>query len=302
MSRIERISDRLPRLYQAYEKKSLLFILLQSIDKQLSYLEEGITSLMKSHWVDTAEGEDLDKLSAIAGSNRMLDNDTSFRRRLRKTVEEYRGGGTLPIIKEKTQELLNSRNEDDFEIIENPRIRTFAEFSVVANNTWTLGSYSIKNEKLTLSLAIEGAGIVINPTITNLDTSQSITLNGKLEEGQQLVIKQNEALLDEENITEKIKSDQPLLLSRKESVWKYSESLSEIIGVFDTAKFDEHAFAIGIPTVKVRFGWTRSQTSTFLIKIKSKVLRESGLTESFLQRILNPMKAVGVKIIIEVME
>jgi len=36
-----------------------------------------------------------------------------------------------------------------------------------------------------------------------------------------------------------------------------------MIGVFDTGKFDEHTFMIGIPTVKVRFDWVRSQPSTF---------------------------------------
>jgi hypothetical protein len=302
MSRIERISGRLPRLYQAYEKKSLFSILLQSADKQLSDLEEGITDLMKAHWVDTAKGAELDKLAALVGSKRISDNDVHFRKKLKRTVEEYRGGGTLSIIQERVQELLNSSSKDDFEIIENPRVKTSAEFSVVANDTWTLGSNSIENEKPTLSLAIEGKGEVSNPVITNMDTGESLAFDGKLRAGKQLVIRQKKALLGEEDITEKVTSEQTLQLLRKESVWRYSESFSERIGVFDSGKFDEHTFAIGIPTVKVRFDWVKSQPATFLIKIKSNVLRKSGLTESYLEKTLNLMKAVGVKSIIEVME
>ena len=302
MSRIERINSRLPRIYQAYEKKSLFFILLQSIDKQLNELEEGITDMMKAHWVDTAKGAELDKLAALVGSKRISDNDVTFRRNLKRTVEEYRGGGTLSIIQERVQELLNSTNKDDFEIIENPRVKTSAEFSVVANDTWTLGSNSIENEKPTLSIALEGKGEVSNPLITNLDTGQSITFTGKLGAGKQLVIKENKALLGEADMTKKVTSESPLQLLRKESVWRYSESLSEMIGVFDTGKFDEHTFAIGIPTVKVRFDWSMSQPSTFLIKIKSNVLRKSGLTESYLEKTVNSMKAIGVKSIIKVME
>jgi len=302
MSRIERISGRLPRLYQAYEKKSLFYILLQSIDKQLSELEEGITDLMKAHWVDIAKGADLDKLAALVGSKRISENDVHFRRNVKRTVAEYRGGGTLLIIQERVQELLNSSGKDDFEIIENPRVKTSAEFLVVANDTWLLGSNSIKNEEPTLTLSIEEKGEVSNPLITNLDTGESIGFVGKLVADKQLVIKRNNSLLGKEDITEKITSKQPLKLLRKECVWRYSESFSERIGVFDTGKFDEHTFAIGIPIVKVRFDWNKSQPATFLIKIKSNVLRKSGLTESYLEKTLNSMKAVGVKSIIKVME
>ena len=247
MSRIEIIRGRLPRIYRSYEKESLFFILLQSLVNQLNELEEGITDLMKAHWVDTAKREDLDNMAALVGSKRISTDDANFRRKLKRTVEEYRGGGTLPIILERVPELLNSGNKDDFEVIENPRVNTSAEFSVVANDTWILGSNSTKNEKPMISLAIEGTGEVSNPQITNLDTGQSITFAGKLKAGEQLVIKQNKALLGKEDVTEKITAEQPLQLVRKESNWRYTESLSEMVGVFDKGKFDEQIFAIGIP-------------------------------------------------------
>jgi hypothetical protein len=303
MSRLERISGRLPRLYQSAEKKALIFILLRAVDKQLSNAEEGITEVMKAHWVDTAKKEELDEMSILVGSKRMPEeDDTQLRGRLKRAVEEYKGGGTLFIIRERVKELLSADSKDDFEITENPRVKTSAEFSVVANDTWTLGSNSIEDEKPTLSLAVEEEGEVSNPQITNLDTGQSITFAGKLKAGKQLVIKKNKALLGEEDVTKKVSPKEPLQLLRKESTWRYSEALSEMIGVFDTGKFDEHTFAVGIPTVKVRFDWVKSQPSTFLIKIKSNVLLKSGLTESYLERTVNSMKAAGVNAIIKVME
>lgn len=303
MSRLERISGRLPRLYQSAEKNSLLFILLQSVDKQLDDAEEGITEVMKAHWVDTAKKEELDKMLSLLGSKRMPEEDDAhLRGRLKRAVEEYKGGGTLSIIRERVKELLNSDNKDDFEIIENPRVKTSADFLVVANDTWTLGSNSIENEKPTLYLSVEGEGEVSNPQITNLDTEQSLTFTGKLKAGKQLVIKQNKALLGEDDVTKNVSPKEPLQLLRKESIWRYSEAFSEMVGIFDTGKFNEHIFAVGIPTVKVRFDWVKSQPSTFLIKIKSSVLLKSGLTKSYLERTVNSMRAAGVNAIIKVME
>jgi len=305
VSRLERISGRLPRIYQSAEEKALIFFLVQAVDKQLNKAEEVITEVMKAHWVDTAKKEELDEMSTLLGSKRMPEeNDANLKGRLKRTVEEYKGGGTISIIRERVKELLNSDKKDDFEIIENPRVKASAEFLVVANDTWTLGSNSIEDEKPTLSLAVEGEGEgeVSNPQITNLDTEESLIFAGKLKAGKQLVIKKNKALLGEEDVTKKVTPKEPLQLLRKESIWRYSEPLSEMIGVFDTGKFDEHTFMIGIPTVKVRFDWVRSQPSTFLIKIKSSVLLKSGLTQSYLERTVNSMKAAGVNAIIKVME
>jgi hypothetical protein len=91
-------------------------------------------------------------------------------------------------------------------------------------------------------------------------------------------------------------------LLRKGSVWKYSEALLEKIGVFDTAIFDEHTFAVGVPTVRLHFEWTRRQPATFMIKIKSETLMKNGITESNLQKTVDSLKAAGVNAIIKVME
>jgi hypothetical protein len=301
MSKIERVGDRLPRFYKNWQKNSLIFSLLQAVGKQMDNAEEEISNLMKAHWVSTAQRDELGRLGVLVGSKRIPEeDDTRYRARLKRAVNEYKGGGTVSAIFENIKELMEAKSDEDIEIVENPPIKDTAEFLVIANNTWTLGSNSIEDEEPSLTLTVEGEGEVSNPEIINTDTGESIALKGKLKSGERLTIKKNKAFIDEQDVTENISTQKPLLLLRKGSTWKYSEALLELIGVFDTAKFDEHTFAVGVPTVKIRFEWTRRQPATFLVQIRSKALRESGLTESYLEKAVNSMKAAGVNAIIKV--
>jgi hypothetical protein len=301
MSKIERVGDRLPRFYKNWQKNSLIFSLLQAVGKQMDRAEEEISNLMKAHWVSTAQRDELGRLGVLVGSKRIPEeDDTRYRARLKRAVNEYKGGGTVSAIFENIKELMEAKSDEDIEIVENPPIKDTAEFLVIANNTWTLGSNSIEDEEPSLTLTVEGEGEVSNPEIINTDTGESIALKGKLKSGERLTIKKNKAFIDEQDVTENISTQKPLLLLRKGSTWKYSEALLELIGVFDTAKFDEHTFAVGVPTVKIRFEWTRRQPATFLVQIRSKALRESGLTESYLEKAVNSMKAAGVNAIIKV--
>ena len=303
MSRIERISDRFPRFYRKWEEGSLISILLQSIGVQLNDTEERITDLMQAHWVDTAQGEELDKLGSLVGARRMpRENDKHFRAFLERAVDEYRGGGTVSVIREGFKELIGTKDKEDIEIVENPLVEDFEEVVVIANDTWGLGSGSIKDEKSSLSLLVEGEGEVSNPQIKNIDTEKSITYKGKLKSGEQLIIKQSRALLGEKDVTgDMILPEAPLLL-RKGSTWKYSESLSERIGVFDSGKFDEHTFAVGVPTVRVRFEWTKQVPATFVVQVKKNALMASGLNESTLKKAANAFRAAGISVIVKVKE
>jgi hypothetical protein len=301
MSKIERIGDRLPRFYKNWQKNSLIFSLLQAVGKQMDRAEEEISNLMKAHWVSTAQRDELGSLGVLVGSKRIPEeDDMRYRARLKRAVNEYKGGGTVSAIFENIKELMEAKSDEDIEIVENPPVKDAAEFLVIANDTWTLGSNSIEDEEPSLTLTVEGEGEVSNPEIINTDTAESITLNGKLKSGERLTIKKNKAFIDEQDVTENISTQKPPILLRKGSTWKYSEALLERIGVFDTAKFDEHTFAVGVPTVKIRFEWTRRQPATFLVQIRSKALRESGLTESYLEKAVNSMKAAGVNAIIKV--
>lgn len=266
MTTIDRINDRLPRFYKNWEKGSLIAILLQAVCEQLNIAEAGITDLMQAHWIDTAQREDLEKLGVIVESSRIPDeSDEHLRKRLKRAVDEFKGGGTVSVILKQLSELINAE-EKEIEIVENPLVEGLAEFSVKANDTWLLSSNSIEDEQPIISLTVEDEGEVSNPQIINTDTDQSITFSGKLKKGEQLVVKQKCALLDEKDVTKSVSPAGVPQLLRKRSSWKYSEALLERIATFDEAKFDEHIFAVGVPTVKVRFEWTRRQPATFVVK------------------------------------
>jgi hypothetical protein len=301
MSRLERIGDRFPRLYRTWEKESLLYVLLRAISNQLDKTESGVVDIMKAHWIDTAEGDELDKFSLLFRTKRLSEEDDAhLRTHLKRAVDEYKGGGTFSVIMEEFKTTF--KGEKDLQIIENPPSESFAEFLVIANDTWFVGSNSIKNEEAILSLTVEGEGQVSNPIVTNVDTGESITFNGQLKKGEKLVIEKNHAMLNEKDATQSVKTNKAPLLLRKGSHWKYSEALLELIGVFDGGKFDENTFAMGVPTVRVRFDWTRQQPATFMVQVKSKALAESGLTLSNLEKTANYLKAAGVNAIIKVTE
>lgn len=302
MSRTQRISDRLQRFYKHWHKGSMILTLLESLSKQMDVVDIEITNLMKAHWVDTARGEELDRLGTLVGAKRIPDeNDGRFRARLKRAVNEYRGGGTISAIHEAVKALIGVKKEEDVDIIENPRIEASAEFRVIAGDTWTLGSSSIIDEQpSSLTLVVEGRGQVGNPQILNVDTGESIALKGKLDSGEQMVIRDEKAFIDEKEVTGDVSPLKPPRLLRKGSTWKYSEAILERIAVFDTAKFDEHTFAVEVPMVRIRFEWVRSQPATFLVRIKSKALRDSGLTFPYVQNAVNSMKASGVNAIVEV--
>jgi hypothetical protein len=303
MSRIERVSNRLPRLYKKEEKGALFSILLQSICKEMNNTEDGITDLLKAHWLDTAKDDELDRIAVLVGSSRLSgEDDNNLRARLKRAVDDYKGGGTVSIILKEVKELINAKNDGTVEIIENPLVEASAEFVVTVDDTWVLGSDSIENEISTFVFTVEGDGEISNPQITNLDTGQSVSFSGKMETGQKLVIKQNTALLDGQDVTEKVFPKVLPLLPRRKTEWKYTEDLSEQVGVFDAGKFNEQTFAVGIPPVIVGFFWTRRQPATFEIRIKSDSFLESGLNESYLQERINSIKAAGVNAIIKLME
>jgi hypothetical protein len=302
MAALNRINDRLPRFYKNLDRDSLMAILLHAVSEQLNVAETGITDLMQAHWIDTAIGGDLEKLGVLVESSRVPEeNDEHLRSRLKGTVDEFKGGGTVSVILRQICELIDAE-EKDVEIVENPPGEGSAEFSVKANDSWTLGSNSIKDELPVISLTVEDEGEVSNPQIINTDTEQSITFEGKLKKGEQLVVKQNSVFLDEKDVTNQVSVNEVLQLPRKRCTWKYSEALLEQIATFDGARFDEHIFAVGVPTVKVRFEWKRLQPATFMVQIKHKALLNSGVSEAYLEKAVDSMKAAGVNAIIKIME
>jgi hypothetical protein len=301
MSTVDRINNRLPRFYKGWEENSLIAILLKSISDELDELDDGTTKLMLSHWVDTANGEQLDRLASLVALKRLpKEDDEQLRDHLKRAVDEYKGGGTVPVILGQLKSML--KDEKDFEFIENPVTEASATFAVKANDTWQLGSNSIENEQATISLTVEEEGEVSNPQVSNEDTGESITFNGKLKKGEELILKENCFMLGDKDVTKKMSSLSVPILRRKQSLWKYTEALLERIGVFDTARFDDHTFAVGVPTVRLIFKWIRRQPATFMVQVKSQTLQKNGLDESSLKNALVSLKAAGVNPIFKVME
>jgi hypothetical protein len=301
MDRVKRISNRFPRFYKLWEEESQIFNFIRATNKQLDESEEKITDLMKAHWVDTAVGDELDWIGVPFGLTRFLgEDDSSYRIRLKRVVNEYMGGGTVSAIREAVRALVNAKRDEDVKIVENPPASGSAEFTVSTGDTWTLGSNSIRDEKPSLTLSVEEGGGVRNPRITNLDTDESIGYKGTLKSGQKLVMGEKEKSIEGVDASKKLSSKDVPRLPRKIATWKYNESLQKLIGVFDEAKFDEHTFAVGVPSVKVRFDWGRLQPATFEVQIKSKTIDSGGISETYLEKILNQMKAAGVKALIKI--
>jgi hypothetical protein len=300
MTTLERICDRLPRFYKSWEEDSLITILLKSISRELDVTESGITELMRSHWVDTAVRDQLDELGSLVELERMTnENDEHFRDHLKRAVDEYKGGGTVAVILEHLRSIIKN---EEFQLFENPVTEASAQFAVKANDTWKLGSNSIEDEQPSISLMVEEEGEVSNPQISNEDTGESIMFKGKLKKGEKLFLKQNSIMLGEKDLTRNASTSEVPILPRKGAVWRYTEELLERIGLFDTARFDDHTFAVGVPTVRLCFKWTRRQPATFMVEVKNETLKKNDLSESILQKSMDSLKAAGINVIIKVTE
>ncbi len=96
----ERLADLFPTAYAAGDREALLYKLLDAVGAEYMGADEAIKQLLKSHWVDYAEGGALDGLAATFGVTRRrlrggdLESDAGFRRRLKSIVPLFAGGGT----------------------------------------------------------------------------------------------------------------------------------------------------------------------------------------------------------------
>ncbi len=101
----DRLVALLPDAYAAAEPQSLLHQLLDVAGAELMAADAAVKRLLKSHWVDYAEGAALDGLGAIYGVARRqlrdgsMETDAAFRQRLRSVVVLFTGGGTVLAVK-----------------------------------------------------------------------------------------------------------------------------------------------------------------------------------------------------------
>lgn len=97
--------NTLPDAYAIDDAESLLYKLLDAVGAELMVADEKVKRLLKSHWVNYADGPALDGLAAVYGVRRRTlrdgltrEPDDAFRTRLKAVVPTFAGGGTRQAV------------------------------------------------------------------------------------------------------------------------------------------------------------------------------------------------------------
>jgi hypothetical protein len=301
---VDRIIDRLPGFYGAREKDSLLYRLINSFAKAISEQHKDIFSIMKSHWVDTAYGIDLDLLASIYSLKRKpRENDDDFRVRIRSAITDFRGGGTVEAVKTALARYLII-SKDDIILVENPPVPMIVEKQARSRDKWLINSLSINDEEAAIIITIED-GEAREPTMIDTENNFSLKYNGTIKAGQKLVIHDGKADLDGVDVTANVVVERPNRIPtilRKGSNWLYRETLSDTLGRFNEAKFNENVFYKEVPPTKIRFEWTANMVAAFEVKVPSGALERNNISKENLENLVNDIKAAGVKTFVTIAE
>jgi hypothetical protein len=304
MKTSDRITERLPGFYNARERNSLLYRLINSFAKAISEQQKELFSVMKAHWVDTAYGGDLDILASLFELTRKMgEDDDDFRLRIKSAILDFRGGGTVEAIRVALARYLAIPVEDVV-LIENPPYPKSLPFKVRSRDKWMMSSSSINDEKCAITISIAD-GEVRKPTIINLDNNLSLKYDEIIKAGETLTIRDGAATLDGIDVTAKLVAEKPrevLTIPRKSSAWQYREGLSDTLGRFNDGKFDEHVFYKDVPATNIRFDWTANLIAAFEVRVPSSALEKHNVTKSKVEELVNTIKAVGIKAIVNVVE
>jgi hypothetical protein len=293
-----KIVERLPRFYRAWDYKSNAASLITSAGKTLDEQNKDLFGIMRSHWIDSAFAESLDRLGSIFRLKRRKNEpDDSFRTRIKYFIIEFMGGGTKEAILAQTKLFLGLREVyQEALMIENPPIEQLVDRSVKNGEAWLMKSVSINDEIFSLEFQVEkGKNELLSPSITDIENNRSITFNGVMKSGQKLTINsEGRAKLDEKDVTKKI-TNSGLKILRKGSEWTFTESTSPMIGKFDEGVFDTHVYETAVPTASVHIKWTAHLLSAFELKVLKSSIERSGVTEEELRNMVDMIKAAGIK-------
>jgi hypothetical protein len=101
----DELTNVLPDAYAVDDAESLIYKLLDAFGAELMTADDKVKRLLKSHWVNYAEGPALDGLAAVFGVRRRLlydgvtpESDDAFRTRLKAVVPTFAGGGTREAV------------------------------------------------------------------------------------------------------------------------------------------------------------------------------------------------------------
>lgn len=306
-TKTEKIVEMLPAFYRAWDPKSNMHSIISSVAKALDEQEKDLYAALRSHWVKTANGKDLDLLAQLFRLERKKgEADDRFRNRITNAVSEFRGGGTLDAIKTHLSILLDIEDKNTIDIIENPAAFVTRKQIVKNGQTWHMDSRSIYDEEAKISISVDG-GIIINPTLVEMTSKSVVQYNGEILSGQVLTMTSERAQLDGADVTNRLTFSSPSLtgrrlprLLRQGSTWMYYEQHGDVIGVFDQAEFGgnkegRYVFDKLTPKVELQFGWTSRRPATIEVRIPSYVLeRNPHLSVQEIQRLVNSIKVAGV--------
>jgi hypothetical protein len=303
LERTKRIADRLPEFYRTWDTDSVIFKVLDSVGRALNEEQKSLFRVMRTHWVDTANGGDLDRLGAIFELQRAKDEaDEDYRGRIKTALRRFKGGGTNASVLALMGDYLEA-NPDDLELEENPEGSMSVRRRLSGGESWTIGSMSVEDAFPEIEITLEGEGdVVLNPTVRDLDSGDRVGLKGNFRVGQRLVISKDSATLDGEDVTPLISSTTFPRLKRGGSRLVYEEEISAKVGRFDKSSFDSSIFRLPVPDAAIRLTWKGKQPSTFSLKVPASALKEKGLTEEDAADFLNIIKGAGVKATLVVKE
>lgn len=297
LERTKRIADRLPEFYRTWDTDSVIFKVLDSVGRALSEEQKSVFRIMRTHWVDTANGGDIDRLGAVFELQRAKgEADDDYRARIKGALRQFKGGGTRASIKALMADFL-SVHEGELEILENPEREMSIQKRVSGGQSWTLGSMSVEDASPVIEMTLQGEGdVVLNPALRNLDSNERVGLEGRLRVGQKLVMSRDSATLDGVDVSSSVSASPSFPSLKPEgSRWVYEEEITAKVGHLDRSRFGESIFKVPVPDAVVRLTWSGRAPSTFALVVPSHALGDSGVSESEAAGFLNIIKGAGVK-------
>ncbi len=297
MERTRRIADRLPEFYRTWDTDSVIFKVLDSVGRSLNEEQKSVFRIMRTHWVDTANRGDLDKLGAIFELTRTNEEaDDDYRARIKSALRQFKGGGTVASVKTLMADFLSVR-EEELEVVENPERKMSIEKRVAGGQTWTLGSMSVEEASPVIEMTLQGEGnVVLNPALRNLDSGGRVGFEGRFRVGQRLVMSEGSATLDGEDVSSLVTASPAFpRLSSGGSRWVYEEAISAKVGHLSKSSFGSSIFALPVPDAVIRLTWSGRQPSTFALRVPPRALAASGVSEGEAADFLNTIKGAGVR-------
>ena len=302
MKRTKRLLENMPEFYKTWDEGSVIYKFLFSYGKRLDEFEKELRYVMRSHWIDTAFGSDLDKLASIFNLKRRKgESDKLFRNRIKRAIVEYKGGGTLQAIQYTVRNMFNLPEDYRIKIRENPPVQHNFKIMANAGDTWIIDCMSVEDSELEIEFKVpNNVQKVENPTLEVLETGFTISFKGAIYKNGKLSIKNGKAYLNGVDVSSKIETNGPLILPRGKTTWRFVEAVESKIGFFDKSIFDESIFSIGLNPIEIIFRWVALAPATFEIHVLKEWLGSRRVTLDDLVEVINRVKVAGVKAVIKV--